>query len=655
MSLSNKHKSIILKKYRKLPAKKISEELNLDIQDVQTYLNEINKKPPFYFYLLLIAIPIILLILLESGLRIFDYGYNNDQWIEITPEYLGLNHEIGRRYFNSTSTIPVSIQDVFAKEKKENTFRVFVLGGSSAAGYPYLPLGSFSRYLKQRLELVYPGSIIEVVNLSLTAVNSYTILDFMPEVINQKPDLIIIYAGHNEYYGALGIGSMESFGSSRTIVNLTLYLNRFKTTQLLRDVIKYFSDLLFYKEKASGTLMSRMAKEQTIPFDSEIFNAGIDQFKENMRDVLEIVKSHNVPVLLGTLASNLKDQPPFISSKKGKNPSAKEIFYQAKNELEKGNNKKADSLFRTAKDLDELRFRAPEKINETIIQLGNEFDFEVVQIDSALNAISPKGIIGDNLMTDHLHPTLQGYQIIGKLYYQKMYEKGYLPKTGSPDLPYDKQDSITIANFSFSKFDSVSADFKIRALKNDWPYIEKNKAKSIDELFHPKNFLDSTAIDVIYNNMEWQKAQSIIADWYLKQKDYDNYLNQMNVLISNFPIIVEYYDAAANEMLQLQNFDMAYKIYEKRYKQKPSALATKWLGNIDLFYKRTDSAIKYLSESVKLKSDDTQVLYNLAGAYSQNKNYGKALEMINMCLKIDPNYPQAENLREQLTVILDQE
>lgn len=651
MSLSNKHKSIILKKYRKLPAKKVAEELNLNAEEVQNYLNEINKKPPFYFYIFLILLPVIFLILLETGLRVFDYGYNTDQWIEITPEYLGLNHEVGRRYFNSTSTIPISIQDVFAKEKKENTFRVFVLGGSSGAGYPYLPIGSFSRYLKQRLELVYPESTIEVVNLSLTAINSYTILDFMPEVINQKPDLIIIYAGHNEYYGALGVGSMESFSSSRTVVNFILYLNKFKTTQLLRDTIKYFSSLLFEKEKASGTLMSRMAKEQSIPFDSEVFNAGVEQFKENMKDVLKIAKGSNVPVMLGTLVSNLKDQPPFISANSNGNLSADKLFENANEELKKGNYKNAASFFRKAKDFDELRFRAPEKINETIIQLAKEFGNEVVQIDSVLNAISPEDIVGNNLMTDHLHPTLEGYKIIGKLYYEKMYEKKYLPHTEPLNFSLFQQDSIVNANFSFSKFDSILADFKIRALKNDWPYIDKNKAKSIEELFHPKNFIDSTALDVIYNNMEWQKAQSKIADWYIKQKDYEGYLNQMNVLINNFPIIVEYYDAAANEMLQIQNFDKAYKIFEKRYKQKPSAFATKWLGNIDLFYKRTDSAIKYLSESVKLKSDDAQVLYNLAGAYSQKKNYTKALEIITKCLNVDPNYPQAENLKRQLILI----
>ncbi len=53
---------------------------------------------------------------------------------------------------------------------------------------------------------------IEIINTAMTAVNTYTILDFMDEVIAQKPDAILIYAGHNEFYGALGVASMESLG-----------------------------------------------------------------------------------------------------------------------------------------------------------------------------------------------------------------------------------------------------------------------------------------------------------------------------------------------------------------------------------------------------------------------------------------------------------
>ena len=116
-------------------------------------------------------------------------------------------------------------------------------------------MGSFSRYVKKRLELVYPNTPIEVVNISMTAINSYTLLDLFPGILDQKPNLVLIYAGHNEYYGALGVGSVESFGNSRLLIKSILYLNQFKTTQLIRNFItKIFSAFASSNENAiNGT------------------------------------------------------------------------------------------------------------------------------------------------------------------------------------------------------------------------------------------------------------------------------------------------------------------------------------------------------------------------------------------------------------------
>ncbi|MCB9247259.1 MAG: hypothetical protein H6613_01265 [Ignavibacteriales bacterium] len=177
-------------------------------------------------------------------------------------------------------------------KKKQNSFRVFILGGSSAEGYPFSPMGSFSRYVRKRLELVYPNTHIEVINLGMTAVNSYTLLDLLPGVLDQKPDLILIYAGHNEYYGALGVGSVQSFGSSRNLINLILYLNNFKTTQFVRNSIHWVTSLFFSSEniKSSGTLMSEMAKDKNIILDSDVYNAGLEQFEDNLTDILQLCK-----------------------------------------------------------------------------------------------------------------------------------------------------------------------------------------------------------------------------------------------------------------------------------------------------------------------------------------------------------------------------
>ncbi|MDI6779974.1 MAG: GDSL-type esterase/lipase family protein [Bacteroidota bacterium] len=612
-------------------------------------------KPPIIFYLILIIIPLLFFVLLEVGLELFGYGFDIREWVEVTEDKMVLNPDIARRYFYTTKNIPFSIQDIFDKVKKPGAFRVFILGESSAAGYPYMPVGSFSRYLQRRLEQLYPDCTIEVVNLSMTAINSYALRDIFPGVLEQQPDLVLIYSGHNEYYGALGIGSMESLGTSRTVVNLTLYLNKFKTIELLRNIIGSVSKAISSEEKGQkdGTLMSRIAKDQYIAFDSDVFQKGLEQYEGNMRDILKMARDYGVPVILGTLANNLKDQPPFISIDNGKYPSAYQVFEKAKEELKKRNLKAADSLFRSAKDLDALRFRSSEKMNQLIGKLGKEYGCPVVQIDSAINAVSPDGIVGDNLMTDHLHPTLEGYKLMGKLYFEEMKRMNFLPKCRPIQLNNKALDSLTELSFNFSRLDSIISGYRLIVLKNDWPFVEKSQKRELSELIKPKDFIEKVAFEFINDEINWEFAHRKVAGWYLAQKDYTSFKYQMDVLISQFPVIVEYYDFVSNELLKLEKYDEAYNYLLRRYNIKRDAYPSKWLGIIDLSKNRIETAIMYLEESLKFDRSDPQVLYNISGAYSFKQEYQKALEAIKKCLVMDHDFPNAVELRDQLQAIIN--
>ena len=62
----------------------------------------------------------------------------------------------------------------------------------------------------------------------MAAINSYTLLDFMDEILEQSPDALLIYTGHNEYYGALGVGSEQSLGNSRWLIHTYLKLRSVK-------------------------------------------------------------------------------------------------------------------------------------------------------------------------------------------------------------------------------------------------------------------------------------------------------------------------------------------------------------------------------------------------------------------------------------------
>ena len=633
----------------------MADELSIDEQDVTAFLKLQKKgKPPLSFYLFMIALPILFFVLLEVSLRIFGYGFNNDQWVDASETKLGINPDIGKRYFHNYSLVPTTIEDTFYREKKENSFRVFVLGGSSAAGYPYMPLGSFSRYIRRRLEIMYPKTTIEVVNIAMTAVNSYTIRDLFPGVLEQKPDLILVYAGHNEYYGALGVGSFISLGRSRDIVNAILYLNQFKTVQLVRDIISWGAGLLNSgSEEGTGTLMSQIAKEQQIPFRSNIYKAGLEQFDGNMRDVLQMAKDENVPIILGTLVSNLRDQPPFISGTQNNLQLAQEVFDMATNEYNSGNYVAADSLFAYAKDLDELRFRAPEEMNTIINKLGEEFNCPVVQTNKPFKEASPNGIIGDNIMTDHLHPTLAGQQLLGKLYYEAMGKYGYLPDTYHLKFPNEQLDMLTNANFYFTPLDSTIAAYRVKLLKNDWPYINREQKVPLNKLFNPQNIIDSLAFSVVLRSDKWEFAERKMAGWYLKRKNYHFYKKQMDALISQYPIILEYFNIAAKEFLEIKRYDIAEQYLIRRYHLKPDAFTTKWLGNISLYNKQLDKSIKYFEESLRLEGTDVQVLYNLAGAYAQKNNYKEALKVVNICLSYRPNYHEAILLKQSLIKLME--
>ena len=607
------------------------------------------KKYPIYFNILLIVIPLIILAFLEVGLNIFNYGETIDQWEIVDSQKMMLNPQIAKRYFYTTEAVPYPSQDLFDIQKKNNTIRVFILGGSSAAGYPFTPNGSFARYIKKRLELVYENKNIEVINCAMAAINSYALLDMMPGVLEQKPDIILIYAGHNEYYGALGAGSLESLGNSRWLVNTMLKANKYKTVQLMRNIIKSAMSLFSSENKKSGTLMARMAEDQMIELGSSVYQTGVNQFKGNLDDMLKMASDANIPVIISDLASNLKDQFPFVSIDENDEFSAKYNYEMGKKYVSENKTQIALEYFIKAKDLDALRFRAPSEINSTIKQLSEKYNFSIVSSKDKFNQLSPDGIVGANFMTDHLHPTITGYQEIGELFINKMLEENLLPNSNKVLATSDEQDKFVRDNYNFTHLDSTIGRYRLTILKGDWPFVQKSK--SLEEVirdFDVKDYSDSLALFVIDNKYSWEKAHRKMAEWFFKKGDITNYLEEMNAVIFQYPFVYDYYEMVTKNLLAIKRYDVALKYFYKYNKIKESAYACKWIGIIELNNGNSFKAINYLTKSLKFNSLDSQVYYNLAGAYTKRQNIKAALEAINNCLSINPNYSGARNLQRQL-------
>src|SRR6478672_11336249 len=163
-----------------------------------------------------VLFPFLLLAVLELSLRLAHYGRYTSLFepaAVLAGRYLQAGHEVAARFFPNEQFPPSPPNDVFLAQKPARSFRLFPLGESSTAGFPYPPNAMFSREVADALRDVLPTDTVEVVNLGIAATNTYAIVDFVGEILDQHPDAVMIYAGHNEYYGALGVGSTESRGS----------------------------------------------------------------------------------------------------------------------------------------------------------------------------------------------------------------------------------------------------------------------------------------------------------------------------------------------------------------------------------------------------------------------------------------------------------
>ena len=123
------------------------------------------KKYPFYYYLITLALPVVFFVLLELALRLFGYGQTIPQWIHPSDhfsDYIVLNQDITKKYFHNIKARPSPTYDGFFETKQPNTYRVFVMGGSTTAGFPFTINGSFARYLRHFLETAYPKDNIEI-------------------------------------------------------------------------------------------------------------------------------------------------------------------------------------------------------------------------------------------------------------------------------------------------------------------------------------------------------------------------------------------------------------------------------------------------------------------------------------------------------------
>jgi len=455
-------------------------------------------------------VPVLLFAVAEVALRTAGVGALEPLFIPVPQAagYLQPNPAVMQRFFGDPRDAPdVSIDTTwFPAEKAPGTLRIFVQGESSAAGFPYGRFASPGALLQQRLQRAYPDRNVEVINTGMAAVTSYVLLDFADEIIARQPDAVVVYTGHNEYLGIGGVGSTFAAARSPAVARGIATLRRLHLYRALERGLGSIAAGREPLERRDGTLMSRVAAERSIPLDSPLYQRGLEQFRGNLERLLARYRAAGIPVFIGTLASNERDQPPFAGGA-ADGDTARARFAQARALDAAGNFLAARREYLAAKDRDELRFRAPEAMNDLIREVAAAEGATVVDVQGALAAASRDGVIGADLMLEHVHPNVEGYFRLASAYFPAIVQWA-----GAPSVTVD--DATARREIPVTEVERLHGEYRVAMLKNDWPFVAERRPTSLPP---PANRVEEIAQAWLAGRLDWLRAMWEALAWYQQQ------------------------------------------------------------------------------------------------------------------------------------------
>jgi tetratricopeptide (TPR) repeat protein len=294
-----------------------------------------------------------------------------------------------------------------AIRKPRGSVRVFVLGSSAAQGDPEPGFG-IARVLDVLLRDRHPGVGFEVVNAAATAVNSHYVYAAARGALRLEPDVLVVYAGNNEVVGPYGAGTvLTAAAPPLRLVRASLGARRTRLGQLVGSVSRAAGKGLGSRHAPGAWRGMEMFLERQVRPGDRTLERAYRSYEGNLADTCRVARSAGVPVVLSTVAVNLRSCGPFAS------PEAAERYRQGREALRLGRDDEARLLLAEARDLDTLRFRADSRTNAIVREVARHEGARLVEAEEALARAAPRGVPGDETFLDHVHPTFHGNYLLG--------------------------------------------------------------------------------------------------------------------------------------------------------------------------------------------------------------------------------------------------
>ena len=399
----------------------------------------------------------------EALCRLFDWGrpeLHDDPFVgfrSVRPLFvLG---EDQTRY-----EIPPARQSHFRPEsfpavKADNEFRIFCLGGSTVQGRPFAVETSFSSWLEISLQAADPGRRWEVVNCGGISYASYRLVPILQEILQYEPDLIVLYTGHNEFLEDRRFDHIRNRGA---LLNASIATaSRLRTFTLMREGYLRLRGISS-TDPAGGRPLLPTEVEALLDYrggleayhrDESWRHDVIAQYRYNLVRMVELAREAGVALILVNPVSNIGDSPPFKSEHKADlAPEQREqwgaLLQAARQHFRREHYDvaravplleqacKVDDLhagtwymlaechrltnrmeqarhaYLQAKEWDVCPLRILQPMNEAVLEIADQTRTPLVDAQGLFERNSPHRIVDGQWLVDHVHPTIEGHQLL---------------------------------------------------------------------------------------------------------------------------------------------------------------------------------------------------------------------------------------------------
>jgi hypothetical protein len=223
----------------------------------------------------------------------------------------------------------------------------------------------------------------------------------------------------------------------------------------------------------------------------------------------------------------------------------------------------AREAYLSARDRDELRFRAPREINAVLREVAAEHGAHVVEVEEAFVRASPNGIVGRKHMLEHLHPNVEGYFVMGDAFYDALREHELIAPSvrAVPDEQARREMPVT-------EVDRLYGEYRIRRLMAGWPFSDGDGRY---EPPAPVSREERIARDLFGGTHTWPDAMRRLLDHYRAANDYAEAAKVAVLLADAFPHRPEDQLTAARLLLRAGRDD--FRVYERRVHDRQVAVA----------------------------------------------------------------------------------